>query len=168
MDLKVMVHPARRVHVGLRNDPGTTWVTFPLKHYLWTASDEWGRRMTARKNASIRWTSLLHRAMQNEIGQQLRSEFDAPQDTPTELARPLAQLDKSLVAQAAAPPEVRSPSYQGENRRRRLLLRAMACENAAGKALNEGIREIYLDLAAQWRDLAGQEELLSVCGVKDK
>jgi hypothetical protein len=30
------------------------------------------------------------------------------------------------------------------------LLRALACEEAAGKALNEGIKEIHLDLAPQW------------------
>jgi hypothetical protein len=57
----------------------------------------------------------------------------------------------------AAPPGVRSLFYKDEDRRRRLLLRAIACEEAAGKALNEGIKEIYLDLAAQWRDLALQK-----------
>jgi hypothetical protein len=47
-------------------------------------------------------------------------------------------------------------------------MRAIACEEAAGRALNEGIKEIYLDLAAQWRDLARQDELLSVGAARDK
>src|SRR5262249_11506554 len=29
-----------------------------------------------------------------------------------------------------------------------------ACAEAAGRGFNQGIKEIYLDLAAQWRDLA--------------
>ena len=124
--------------------------------------------MTARRNAALRWTSGLHQAMQNEIGRQLRSEFDLPQELSTELARSLARLDKSLALARAAPPELRSRFFRGEHRRRRLLLRAIACEEAAGRALNEGIKEIYLDLAAQWRDLAGREELLSTGGAKAK
>jgi len=45
--------------------------------------------------------------------------------------------------------------------RQNFLQRAMACEVASGKALDEGIKEIYLDLAAQWRDLAHQNALRS-------
>ena len=66
----------------------------------------------------------------------------------------LGRLDKSPTFAGAASSESRSLLYIGEDRRRRLLLRAIACEESAGKALNEGIKEIYLDLAAQWRDLA--------------
>ena len=118
--------------------------------------------MTARRNALLRWTSVLHRAMQIEIGRQMRSEYDLPQDLPAELASTLARLDKSSTFAGAASSEARSLLYIGEDRRRRLLLRAIACEESAGKALNEGIKEIYLDLAAQWRDLARQDELLSM------
>jgi hypothetical protein len=105
--------------------------------------------------------------MQTEIGRQLRSEYDLPQELSTELARSVARLDKSLAFTRAAPSEVRSRFYKGEDHRRRLLIRAMACEVAAGKALNEGIKEIYLD-AAQWRDLARQDELLSTGAAKHK
>jgi len=118
--------------------------------------------MTARRNALLRWTSVLHRAMQIEIGRQMRSEYDLPQELPAELASTLARLDKSSTLAGAASSEARSLLYIGEDRRRRLLLRAIACEESAGKALNEGIKEIYLDLAAQWRDLARQDELLSM------
>ena len=118
--------------------------------------------MTARRNALLRWTSVLHRAMQIEIGRQMRSEYDLPQELPAELASTLARLDKSSTFAGAASSEARSLLYIGEDRRRRLLLRAIACEESAGKALNEGIKEIYLDLAAQWRDLTRQDELLSM------
>jgi hypothetical protein len=50
----------------------------------------------ARKAVLVRWTSELHRAMQTEIGQQLRSEYELPQELSPELVRCLAQLDKSL------------------------------------------------------------------------
>jgi hypothetical protein len=106
--------------------------------------------------------------MQTEIGRQLRSEYDPPQELSTGLARSSARLDKSLALARVAPPEVRSRFYTVENRRRRLLMRAIACEEAAGRALNEGIKEIYLDLAAQWRDLARQDEILSVGAARDK
>ena len=106
--------------------------------------------MTARKTALVRWTSELHRAMQTEIGQQLRSEYELPQELSPELARSLARLDKSLSFARAAPPEVRLRFYIAADRRRKRLQRAMACEEAAGKALNQGIKEVYLDLAAQW------------------
>jgi hypothetical protein len=106
--------------------------------------------------------------MQTEIGWQLRSEFELPQQVSPELARCLARLDKSLALARAAPPEVASRFFRGGDRRRRLLLRAIACEESAGKALNEGIKEIYLDLAAQWRDLARRDELLSMGAAKDK
>ena len=98
--------------------------------------------------------------MQTEIGQQLRSEYELPQELSPELARSLAQLEKSLSFARAAPPEVRSRLYVAADRRRKRLQRALACEEAAGRALNQGIKEIYLDLAAQWRDLAHQDELL--------
>lgn len=98
--------------------------------------------------------------MQTEIGRQLRAEYELPQELSTELASSLARLDKSLAFAGAAPPEVRLRFYKCEDRRRRLLLRAIACEETARRALNEGIKEIYLDLAAQWRDLARQDELL--------
>ena len=107
--------------------------------------------------------------MQTEIGRQLRSEYELPQEPSPELARSLARLDKSLsFARArAAPPEVRSRFYVAVDRRRKRLQRAMACEEAAGKALNQGIKEVYLDLAAQWRDLAREDELLTVSDTKN-
>jgi hypothetical protein len=105
--------------------------------------------------------------MQAEIGRQLRSEYELPQELPPELDRSLARLDKSLSLARAAPPEVRSRFYVAADRRRKRLRRAMACEEAAGKALNEGIKEIYLDLAAQWRDLARQDEFLTVGATKN-
>jgi hypothetical protein len=123
--------------------------------------------MTARTQAVRRWTTMLHRAMQTEIGRELRSEFDPPQELSTELARSLARWDKSLALARSARPEIKSRFFN-EDRRRRLVLRAMACEEAAGKALNEGIKEIYLELAAQWRDLARQDEALSMSGATDK
>jgi hypothetical protein len=122
--------------------------------------------MTARRNALVRWTAVLHRAMQIEIGRQMRSEYELPQELPAELAGTLARLDKSPTFAGAASSEARSQLYMGEDRRRRPLLRAIACEESAGKALNEGIKEIYLDLAAQWRDLARQDELLSMGAAK--
>jgi hypothetical protein len=111
--------------------------------------------------------------MQTEIGRQLRSQFELPQQVSPELARCLARLDKSLALAPAAlapvaSPEVASRFFRGGDRRRRHLLRAIACEESAGKALNEGIKEIYLDLAAQWRDLAHRDELLSMGAAKDK
>jgi hypothetical protein len=106
--------------------------------------------------------------MQTEIGRQLRSEYEPPRELSPELARSLARLDKSLALARASSPEVRSRFYVGADRRRRLLLRAIACEETAGRALNEGIKEIYLDLAVQWRDLARQDELLSTGAAKDK
>ena len=120
--------------------------------------------MTARRNALLRWTSVLHRAMLTEIGWQLRSEYELPQELPAELAGALTRLDKSLTFAGAASSEVRS--HMGEDRRRRFLRRAIACEETAGKALNEGIKEIYLDLAAQWRDLARQDEFRSMGAAK--
>ena len=122
--------------------------------------------MTARNNALVRWTSVLHGAMQTEIGRQLRLEYEPPRELSTEIARSLARLDKSLAFARAAPAGVRSRFYKRECRRQRLLLRAIACEEAAGRALNEGIKEIYLDLAAQWPDLASQHELLSRAAAK--
>ena len=89
------------------------------------------------------------------------------QEPSPELARSLARLDKSLSFARAAPPEVRSRFYVAADRRRKRLQRAMACEEAAGKALNQGIKEVYLDLAAQWRDLARQDQLLTVGGTKN-
>ena len=124
--------------------------------------------MTARKAALVRWASELHRAMQAEIGRQLGSEYELLQELSPELARSLAQLDKSVTFARAAPSEVRSPLYVGAARSRKRLQRALACEDAAGKALNQGIKEIYLDLAAQWRDLARQDELLTVGATKNK
>ena len=121
--------------------------------------------MTARRNALLRWTSVLHRAMLTEIGWQLRSEYELPQELPAELAGALTRLDKSLTFAGAASSEVRSRFYMGEDRRR-FLRRAIACEETAGKALNEGIKEIYLDLAAQWRDLARQDEFRSMGAAK--
>ena len=94
--------------------------------------------------------------MQAEIGRQLRSEYEAPQELSTDLASSLARMDNPQVA----PSEVRSRFCVGADRRRKRLQRALACEEAAGRALNQGIKEIYLDLAAQWRDLAHQDELL--------
>jgi len=141
-------------------------MTIPLRHQL-DGPAQLRPLVTARKTALVRWTSELHRAMQTEIGRQLRSEYELPQELSTELARSVARLDKSLALARAALP-VRSRFYKREDRRQRLLLRAMACEVAAGKALNEGIKEIYLDLAAQWRDLARQDELLTVGTAKDK
>ena len=91
--------------------------------------------------------------MQAEIGRQLRSEYEAPQELSTDLASSLARMDNPQVA----PPEVRSRFCVGADKR---LQRALACEEAAGQAFNQGIKEIYLDLAAQWRDLAHQDELL--------
>ena len=44
--------------------------------------------VTARKTALVRRTSELHRAMQAEIGRQLRSEYEAPQELSTDLAIP--------------------------------------------------------------------------------
>jgi len=99
-------------------------------------------RVTARKNALVRWTSVLHHSMQTEIGRQLRAEYELPQELSTELASSLARLDKSLAFAGAAPPEVRLRFYKCEDRRRRLLLRAIACEETACRALNEGIKEI--------------------------
>ena len=94
--------------------------------------------------------------MQAEIGRQLRSEYEAPQELSTDLASSLARMDNPQVA----PPEVRSRFCVGADRRRKRLQRALACEEAAGRAFDQGIKEIYLDLAAQWRDLAHQDELL--------
>ena len=94
--------------------------------------------------------------MQAEIGRQLRSEYEAPQELSTDLASSLARMDNPQVA----PPEVRSRFCVGADRGRKRLQRALACEEAAGRALNQGIKEIYLDLAAQLRDLAHQDELL--------
>jgi hypothetical protein len=105
--------------------------------------------------------------MQTEIGRQLRSEYELPQELSPELARSLACLDKSLSFARAEPPKVRSRFYVAADRRSKRLQRAMACEEAAGKALNEGIKETYLDLAAQWRDLARQDELLTVGATKN-
>ena len=39
------------------------------------------------------------------------------------------------------------------------LLRAMSCERMAGIAMDNGVKTIYLDLAAQWRVLARQAEM---------
>jgi len=36
------------------------------------------------------------------------------------------------------------------------MLRAMSCERMAGVVMDHAIQTIYLDLAAQWRDLARQ------------
>ncbi len=124
--------------------------------------------MTARKPALVKWTSEVHRAMQTEIGRELRSEFEPPRQLSTELARSLVRLDKSLASERTELPEVRSRSHFVETRRHRLLQRAMACEEAAGRALNEGIKEIYLDLAAQWRDLARQDESLPMGATNKK
>jgi hypothetical protein len=44
-------------------------------------------------------------------------------------------------------------------RARDYLTRAMACERMAGIVMDEAIQAIYLDLAAQWRDMARQGEL---------
>jgi hypothetical protein len=106
-------------------------------------------------------------ASSDEIGQQLRSECELPQELSPEMARSLTRLDKSLIFARAAPPEVRSRFYVAADRRRKRLQRAMACEEAAGRALNQGIKEIYLDLAAQWRDLAREDELLTVSDTKN-
>ena len=106
--------------------------------------------------------------MQTEIGQQLRSEYELPEEPSPELARSLARLDKSLSFARAVPPEVRLRFYIAADRRRKRLQRAMACEEAAGKALNEGIKEVYLDLAAQWRDLERQDQLLTRGATKNK
>jgi hypothetical protein len=46
--------------------------------------------VAARQTAFISWTSLLHRAMQNEIGRQLRSEFDLPRERIGLLLRGIA------------------------------------------------------------------------------
>jgi hypothetical protein len=82
--------------------------------------------------------------MQTEIGRPMRSEYDLPRELPKELA---TSLDRLLALPRAAAAEV-----EPRHRTRKLLQRAMACEEAAGTALNENIKEIYLDLAAQWRD----------------
>ena len=115
--------------------------------------------MTARRNSLHKWNCLLHRAMQTEIGRQMRAEYELPQELPNELS---ALLNKLLAPTAAAS----EPGSQ--DRRRKLLQRAMACEEAAGKVLNESLKEIYLDLAAQWRDLARQHELLLAGAEKHK
>jgi hypothetical protein len=39
------------------------------------------------------------------------------------------------------------------------MLRAMSCERMAGVVMDDAIQTIYLDLAAQWRDLAQQIEM---------
>ena len=39
------------------------------------------------------------------------------------------------------------------------LLRAMSCERMAGVVMDGAVRTIYLDLAAQWRDMARQVEI---------
>ena len=72
-------------------------------------------RVTARKNALVRWTSVLHHSMQTEIGRQLRAEYELPQELSTELASSLARLDKSLAFAGAAPPEVRLRFYKCES-----------------------------------------------------
>ena len=73
--------------------------------------------------------------------------------TSSEFASCLARLDGARSFARAASAKERSRFHNSE-RRRRLLLRAIACAETAGKALNEDISEICLDLAAQWRDLA--------------
>jgi hypothetical protein len=98
--------------------------------------------------------------MQTEIGRQMRSEYELPRELPNELS---ALLNKLLALPATAAAEPGS-----QDRRRKLLQRAMACEEAAGKVLNEGVKEIYLDLAAQWRDLARQHEFLLAAAEKHK
>ena len=103
--------------------------------------------MIARKAVLVRWTSELHRAMQTEIGQQLRSEYELPQELSPELVRAAGQVSELC---ARAPPEVTSLVHVATDRRRKRLLRALACGEAAGKALNESIKEIHPDLAAQW------------------
>ncbi len=124
--------------------------------------------MTARKPDLVKWTSELRHAMQTEIGRQLRSEFEPPRQLSTELARSLVRLDKSRASARVGLSEARSRSHFVETRRYRLLPRAMACEEAAGRALNDGIKEIYLDLAAQWRDLARQDESLPMGATNNK
>jgi hypothetical protein len=42
---------------------------------------------------------------------------------------------------------------------RNCLLRAIACERMAGVVTDDAIQTIYLDLAAQWRDMAKQLEM---------
>ena len=42
---------------------------------------------------------------------------------------------------------------------RNYLLRALACERMAGVVTDDAIQSIYLDLAAQWRDMAKQLEM---------
>src|SRR5262245_38437505 len=108
--------------------------------------------MTAHKNPLRNWTCPLHRAMQIEIGRQMRSDYELPRELPRELATSL----NKLLALPSAEAEEAEPRY----RARKLLQRAMACENAAGRAANEGIKEIYLDLAGQYRNLARQHELV--------
>ena len=49
-------------------------------------------------------------------------------------------------------------SAEMSTRARDFLLRAMACERMAGVAMDDAVRKVYLDLAAQWRDLARQAE----------
>ena len=118
--------------------------------------------VTARKNPLHRWNSPLHRAMQTEIGRQMLSEYELPHELPARLAGCVKRLELAAAAEA------KSPSYMGKDRRQNFLQRAMACEVASGKALDEGIKEIYLDLAAQWRDLAHQNELFLAGAAKHK
>jgi hypothetical protein len=44
-------------------------------------------------------------------------------------------------------------------RARDYLFRAMSCERMAGVVMDDAIQAIYLDLAAQWRDMARQAEM---------
>ena len=94
--------------------------------------------------------------MQTEVGKQMRIEYDLPQELPPELTACVVRLQHVLDAIA----EVRPRTHGDQDRRRSFLKRAMVCEEAAGRVLNEGVKEIYLDLAAQWRDLAIEDPLL--------
>jgi hypothetical protein len=92
--------------------------------------------------------------MQSEIGRELRSEYELPLKLPANLVDCVNRLEGAFAAAQTIP-----RSCGPDERCRRLLQRAMASESAAGSALNEGIKEIYLDLAAQWRDLARRQEM---------
>ena len=94
--------------------------------------------------------------MQTEIGRQLRAEYELPQELSTELASSLARLDKSLAFAGAAPPKKLGYGFTSVNRRRRLLLRAIAYEETARRALTKASRK------------SRQDEPLSTGAAKDK
>jgi Mrp family chromosome partitioning ATPase len=39
------------------------------------------------------------------------------------------------------------------------MFRAMSCERMAGVVMDDAVQTVYLNLAAQWRDLARQVEM---------